>query len=32
MGADVIDERPEWLRRLTARDETGRVLTPEGGR
>lgn len=32
MGADVVDERPEWLRRLTARDETGRVLTPEGGR
>lgn len=28
-GADVVDERPEWMRRLTGRDETGAVLNPE---
>ncbi len=35
MGADVVDERPEWpewRRRLSARDETGAVLNPEAVR
>ena len=31
-GADVVDERPEWVKRLSARDETGAVLNPEAVR
>jgi len=30
MGLGLDDERPEWVRRLAARDNTGSILTGHG--
>ena len=32
LGMNMVDDRPAWLQRLAARDETGTVLHPEAVR